>query len=98
MCIGVFAAWYPKPGREDAVEALLRTMREHTRREPGCLRYELHRIAGGFLLYEQYVDAEAIVAHHATEHYRHHVRGRAPELLLRREIVRGPVLARRGAG
>ena len=90
--IGVFAAWYPKPGRGAEVEALLRRMQERTRREPGCLRYELHRIAGGYLLYEQYADAEAIVAHHATEHYLHHVRGRAPELVERREIVRGAVL------
>jgi quinol monooxygenase YgiN len=94
MCtmIGVFAAWYPKPGLHAEVEALLRLMQEQTRREPGCLRYELHRIDGGYLLYEQYVDAEAIVAHHATGHYLHHVRGRAPELVLRREILRGPAL------
>lgn len=92
MAIGVFARWYPRQGREAEVERLLRRMRARTRAEPGCLRYELHRTADGFLLYEQYVDLDAIAAHHATPHYRELVLRRAPALVERREILRGALL------
>jgi quinol monooxygenase YgiN len=92
MSIGVFATWFPLPGREAEVEALLRTMREHTLREPGCLLYQLHRVADGFLLYEQYTDLDAIDAHHATPHYRELVAGRAPALVERRVVLRGEVV------
>ena len=92
MSVGVFATWVPLPGREAEAEALLRTMREQTLQEPGCLIYQLHRVPDGFLLYEQYADLAAIAAHHATPHYRELVAGRAPALVERREVSRGKVL------
>jgi quinol monooxygenase YgiN len=98
MSIGVIATWNVAPGREDEVEALLVEMRRQTRAEPGCLLYELHRIPDepAFVLYEQYVDAAAIEAHHATDHYRELVLGRAPALLRSREVRRMRVVVTPG--
>jgi quinol monooxygenase YgiN len=92
VSVGVVATWVPLEGREDEVGALLMDMQAATRGEEGCLLYELHRVPEGFLLYEQYVDGGAIERHHATPHYRALVLGRAPELLARRDVVRGEVL------
>ncbi|MDA0159230.1 antibiotic biosynthesis monooxygenase [Solirubrobacter ginsenosidimutans] len=92
MPVGVFATWFPLPGREAEVEALLRTMRTYTMTEPGCVAYELHRLPTGFLLYEQYVDLAAIEAHHATSYYRELVAGRGPALVERREVVRAETI------
>lgn len=70
----VFVRFFPKSGREARVEELLRTMVVHTRREPGCLRYDLFesRAATGsrlFCLVERYADAAAQQAHRETAHY-----------------------------
>jgi quinol monooxygenase YgiN len=94
MPIGVAVVWRALPGCEREVEELLLELRELTVREPGCRRYWVHRLEaeGQFLLYEQYDDAEAVRAHHATDHYRRLVRGRAPGLIDGRTIVRGELL------
>jgi quinol monooxygenase YgiN len=93
--VGVAVVWHPKPGCEDAVEALLRQMRDASVREPGCRQYHVHRLQEPrrFLLYEQYDDLDAVAAHHATEHYRRLVRGEAPALVERRDILRGELLS-----
>jgi quinol monooxygenase YgiN len=87
----VSVVWSARPGSEAEVEALLLELRTWTLAEPGCREYHVHRLEepGRFLLYEQYDDAAAVAAHHATAHYRELVQGRAPALVLRREIVRG---------
>lgn len=92
--IGVSVVWHARPGCEAAVEALLRTLRDRTLAEPGCREYHVHRLEtpGRFLLYEQYDNLAAVAAHHATEHYSELVRGRAPVLVLRRDILRGELL------
>jgi quinol monooxygenase YgiN len=92
--IGVSVVWSARPGCEAEVEALLREMRERTLEEPGCREYHVHRLsgAGRFLLYEQYDDAAAVAAHHASAHYRELVQGRAAALVLHREILRGELL------
>lgn len=100
---GVCAVWHPRPGCEDRVETLLRTMQEQTLREPGCLVYEVHRCDdGSFFLYEQYTGRSAHERHHETAHYRRLVAGDAPRLLERRDVVRGYALGAsattRGAG
>ncbi|HEX4344411.1 MAG TPA: putative quinol monooxygenase [Solirubrobacteraceae bacterium] len=94
MPFGVVAIWHPKPGCESEVEQLLLEMQRHTVEEPGCLVYVLHRRddPAGFFLYEQYVDRAAVDAHHATPYYLELVRGRAPDLLEGRDIVRGDTL------
>jgi quinol monooxygenase YgiN len=89
--VTVIAIWHSRPGCEDQVEQLLKAMRARTRLEPGCLRYELHRMRDEprrFVLCEVYADDASIAAHHRTEHYRSLVRDRAPELVERREVLR----------
>jgi quinol monooxygenase YgiN len=58
-------------------------MVEGTRREPGCLRYDLFSAGGeggGFHLFEIYSDSGALDAHRETDHYKDY-RRRAPDLL-----------------
>jgi quinol monooxygenase YgiN len=68
----VFASFRPAEGQQQAVHELLTWMVEHTRREPGCERYDLFHAPGDdatFHLFERYRDDEALQAHRATEHY-----------------------------
>jgi quinol monooxygenase YgiN len=93
MPIAIVVIWEPKPGRPAEIEALLLRMREHSRREPGCLAYDVHRTEDGrFVLYERYRDAAAIEAHHATDHYRELVLGRGLALVAERAITRCELL------
>lgn len=55
---------------EDARQAL-QQLCWHTRREPGCLRFELLQQTddtAGFWLLESFRDADAFAAHHAAAH------------------------------
>jgi len=70
----VFVQFHPKPGSEQAVEAILRGMVVATRQEPGNELYDLYRAtatSGGtvFALTERYRDQTALEAHRATAHY-----------------------------
>jgi quinol monooxygenase YgiN len=55
-----------KPGQEEAVKEVLLELVEPTRKEPGCLGYNLHRSKSDkaqFMFYEQWASKEAIDAH-----------------------------------
>ncbi len=70
----VLAQFVPKSGQEARVEAILRGMVVSTRREPGCLQYDLYRTsaagAAAFCLIERYTDQAAIESHRETPHYK----------------------------
>jgi quinol monooxygenase YgiN len=71
--ISVVATFNPKENQENEVEQILRGMVGPTRKEPGCLRYELYGAAGTeqqFVLIEAYADQAALESHRATEHYK----------------------------
>lgn len=60
-----------KPGKEDAVKEVLLALVEPTRKEPGCLCYNLHQSKSDktqFMFYEQWASKEAIDAHGKTPH------------------------------
>ena len=60
-----------KPGQEEAVKEVLLGMVEPTRKEPGCLCYNLHQSKSDktqFLFYEQWASKEALDAHGKTPH------------------------------
>lgn len=60
-----------KPGQEEAVKEVLVALVEPTRKEPGCLCYNLHQSKtdkSEFLFYEQWGSKEAIDAHGKTPH------------------------------
>lgn len=83
MTVSVFASFYPRPDATEEFLELMAGMVEGTRRESGCLRYDLFSAGGegsGFHLFEIYADSAALDAHRETDHYKAY-RRRAPDLL-----------------
>lgn len=62
----------PRDGQEMMLEAELRALLSPTRKEEGCLRYDLHRSIegpGAFLLHEIWETREHHTAHTKTDHF-----------------------------
>jgi quinol monooxygenase YgiN len=62
----------PREGQEMLLEAELRALVGPTRKEDGCLTYDLHRSAEGpsaFLLHEAWASREAHARHTNTQHF-----------------------------
>jgi quinol monooxygenase YgiN len=62
----------PREGQEMMLEAELRALIAPTRKEEGCLRYDLHRSLEGpsaFLLHEIWETREHHTAHTKTDHF-----------------------------
>jgi len=62
----------PRAGHEPFLEAELRALVSPTRKEDGCLQYDLHRAAdgsGSFLLHEVWESKEHHAAHTKTDHF-----------------------------
>ena len=60
-----------KPGQEEAVKEVLVALVEPTRKEPGCLCYNLHQSKADkaqFMFYEQWASKEALDTHGKTPH------------------------------
>ena len=86
--IVLVARYYAKPGTGDKVEAALREMIPLARQEQGCVLYYVNRSRENpdeFLLYEQYEDEAALMAHRETPHYKRLIEGVILPLLERRE-------------
>ena len=63
----------PTPGQEDALGNALRAVIETVRKEPGCIRYDLHRSgedSPAFLFYETWASQEALKNHANAPHMR----------------------------
>lgn len=61
-----------RAGHEPFLEAELRALVAPTRKEDGCLRYDLHRAAegtGAYLLHEVWESREHHTAHTKTDHF-----------------------------
>src|SRR5262249_10300392 len=70
--------WKAKLGQEAETERLFRLLADQSRKEPGCLMFQLHRHTerpGEFFLYEQYQDEAALEAHRNTTHFKELARG-----------------------
>ena len=62
----------PRDGQDLMLEAELRALIAPTRKEEGCLRYDLHRSAEGpaaYLLHEIWETREHHTAHTRTDHF-----------------------------
>jgi quinol monooxygenase YgiN len=62
----------PRDGQDIMLEAELRALIGPTRKEQGCLRYDLHRSVegpGAFLLHEIWETREHHTAHTKTDHF-----------------------------
>jgi len=69
--------WMAKLGRENEVSALFSKLTEESRKEPGCLMYQVHRHRTEprrFFIYEQYKDDAALEAHRAAPHFLQYAR------------------------
>lgn len=72
----VFVRFFPKEGAFDQAKSILENMVVNTRKEPGCLVYDLYEAktpegSGGVLcLVERYTDDEALLAHRAADYYK----------------------------
>ncbi|MBB4841293.1 quinol monooxygenase YgiN [Sphingomonas kyeonggiensis] len=65
-----------RPGKAEALRALLGGLIEPSRAEPGNLRYDLWcdpAAPGRFVLDELYIDHAAIDAHRSTPHFQHYL-------------------------
>lgn len=61
-----------RPGQEPLLEAELKALVTPTRKEAGCIVYDLHRSIdppGGFLLHEVWATRDAHTAHTKTPHF-----------------------------
>jgi quinol monooxygenase YgiN len=71
--VHVIATFVAAEGREDELEGILLGMLEPTRREDGCIRYDLLRSLQGvspveFTFVEEWESVEALDAHGRTPH------------------------------
>lgn len=69
--------WMAKVGQEAAVAGVLSKLAEESRKEPGCVMYQVHRHKTEprrFFIYEQYKDDAALEAHRAAPHFLQYAR------------------------
>jgi quinol monooxygenase YgiN len=64
--------WMAKVGHETEVATLFSKLTEASRKEPGCVIYQVHRHKTDprrFFIYELYKDDASLEAHRATPHF-----------------------------
>lgn len=67
----VVAEMTAKPGQEEALKQQLIALVEPTRKEEGCVQYDLHIATdrpGSFVFYENWTSAEALERHSKSAH------------------------------
>ena len=81
--------WMAKAGREADVIGVFSKLTEESRKEPGCLVYQVHRHKTEprrFFIYEQYKDAAAADAHRASAHFKKYIVGSLYQRMLERSV------------
>jgi len=64
--------WMAKIGRESEVAAIFERLSAESRKEPGCIMYQVHKHKTDprrFFIYEQYKDDAALEAHRTVPHF-----------------------------
>jgi (4S)-4-hydroxy-5-phosphonooxypentane-2,3-dione isomerase len=64
--------WMSKVGRESEVIATFEKLTAESRKEPGCVMYQVHKHktdSRRFFVYEQYKDEAALEAHRTSPHF-----------------------------
>jgi quinol monooxygenase YgiN len=75
--------WMAKQGREAEVVGVFSKLTEASRKEPGCVVYQVHRHKTDprrFFIYELYKDDAALEAHRATPHFLQHAKKELPRV------------------
>jgi quinol monooxygenase YgiN len=91
--VKIVAILTARPGKAEALRALLDGMLAPSRAEAGNLRYDLWRDqadANRFVLDELYADNEAIASHRASPHFQDYL-SRINDLAERTAVVLDPV-------
>lgn len=99
----MLARYRCKPGRGDLVQETLRQMSAAVAAsEPSCVVYRVSRSLDDpdvFVLYEEYTDEDALLAHRETDHFRDLIEATVvPELDSRDREVLTPILDAPGPG
>jgi quinol monooxygenase YgiN len=93
--VKIIAVLTARPGKAEALKALLETMLAPSRAEPGNLRYDLWQDQAEptrFVLDELYTGSAAITAHRASPHFQNYL-GRINDLAERTALTLDPVNA-----
>jgi quinol monooxygenase YgiN len=72
-----------KVAHEAEVAAVFTKLSEESRKEPGCVMYQVHRHKTDprrFFIYEQYKDDAALEAHRAAPHFLRHAKKELPKI------------------
>ena len=75
--------WMAKVGRESEVATTFEKLSAESRKESGCLMYQVHKHktdSRRFFIYEQYKDDAALEAHRATPHFLQHAKKDLPKI------------------
>jgi quinol monooxygenase YgiN len=89
MTFVVAAIWKAKPGEDERILEVIKTMTPLSRAEPQCVYYQAQvspEDPATFFLYEQYADAQGYEDHKASEHFQQHVFGYALDYLADRQV------------
>jgi autoinducer 2-degrading protein len=100
---GLLARYHAKEGEGDLVERTLVRMAEAVRTdEPACLVYRAARSIDdpdAFVLYEEYEDEAALLAHRETAHFKELIEGVVvPVLISRERELLEPIVEASGEG
>jgi len=80
--------WKATPGREAQVAEIFRKLTTESRKEAGCLMYQVQRQQkdpSRFLVYEQYRDEQALQTHRNAPHFLEYARKQLPAIAERIE-------------
>ena len=75
--------WMAKTGRESEAAAVLEKLTVESRKEPGCVMYQVHKHktdSRRFFIYEQYKDDAALEAHRVAPHFLQHAKKELPRV------------------
>jgi quinol monooxygenase YgiN len=75
--------WMAKLGHESDVATLFTKLTEDSRKEPGCVMFQVHRHKTEprrFFIYEQYKDDAALEAHRASPYFLQYVKKELPRV------------------
>ena len=75
--------WMAKMGREGEVAAIFEKLSAESRKEAGCLMYQVHKHKTEprrFFIYEQYKDDAGLEAHRAAPHFLQYARKDLPKI------------------
>lgn len=80
--------WMAKVGRESEVAGIFSKLTEESRKESGCLTYQVHKHKTDprrFFIYEQYKDDAALEIHRAAPHFLQYAKKELPRIAERVE-------------